>query len=107
MSDRIIKTFFNQLTSASPTTFVDEVKLGKKLVLMVQTVKAQTIDLRYPIENFGLQRIRDDQFFWEWQVELPKLTDIEKQECDRAIDNRGNELYSVLKILKHLSQLAG
>lgn len=51
---------------------------------MVQTLKAQTIDLRYLIENFGLQRIRDDQFFWEWQAELPELTDIEKQECDRV-----------------------
>ncbi len=44
---------------------------------MVQTLKAQTIDLRYLIENFGLERIRDDQFFWEWQAELPELTDID------------------------------
>lgn len=40
--------------------------------------------LQHLIEAFGLQRIRDDQFFWEWQVELPELTAIEKQECDRV-----------------------
>ncbi|MFP5273451.1 type I restriction endonuclease [Coleofasciculus sp.] len=51
---------------------------------MVETLKAQRIDLRYLIDNFGLQRIRDDQFFGEWQTNLPELTDIEKQELDRV-----------------------
>ncbi|HAA29925.1 MAG TPA: hypothetical protein DCE56_22310 [Cyanobacteria bacterium UBA8553] len=51
---------------------------------MLQTLKAQNIDLRYLIETFGLQRIRDDQFFWEWQAALPELTEIEKQELDRV-----------------------
>ncbi|NES18570.1 MAG: restriction endonuclease subunit R [Symploca sp. SIO3E6] len=51
---------------------------------MVQTLKAQNIDLRYLIENFSLQRIRDEQFFWEWQSSLPELTDIEKQQLDRV-----------------------
>jgi hypothetical protein len=51
---------------------------------MIETLKAQRIDLRYLIDNFGLQRIRDDQFFGEWQTNLPELTDIEKQELDRV-----------------------
>lgn len=51
---------------------------------MVETLKAQRIDLRYLIDKFSLQRIRDDQFFWEWQTNLPELTDIEKQELDRV-----------------------
>ncbi|MCP2731302.1 type I restriction endonuclease [Limnofasciculus baicalensis] len=51
---------------------------------MIQTVKAQNIDLRYLIDNFGIQRIRDHQFFWEWQVDFPELTEIEKQELDRV-----------------------
>lgn len=51
---------------------------------MVQSLKAQTINLRYLIETFGLQRVRDDQFFWEWQADLPELTEFEKQELDRV-----------------------
>ncbi|NET60969.1 MAG: restriction endonuclease subunit R [Symploca sp. SIO2E6] len=51
---------------------------------MVQTLKAQNIDLRYLIENFGLQRIRDHQFFWEWQSSFPELTELERQELDRV-----------------------
>lgn len=51
---------------------------------MVETLKAQRIDLRYLIDNFSLQRIRDDQFFGEWQTNLPELTDIEKQALDRV-----------------------
>lgn len=51
---------------------------------MVQTLKAQTINLRYLIDRFGLQRIRDDHFFWEWQAELPELTEIEEQELNRV-----------------------
>ncbi|NEP57162.1 MAG: restriction endonuclease subunit R [Symploca sp. SIO2G7] len=51
---------------------------------MVQTLKAQNINLRYLIENFGLQRMRDEQFFWEWQASLPELTEIERLELDRV-----------------------
>lgn len=123
---------------------------------MVQTIPARTVDLRYLIENFGLQRIRDPQFFSEWQEDLPELTSLEKQQLDRIqagffnlieyppllenvvqlsilspllfvagfylppfqikaeqsvqiqsdkfiLTNQGNELYSVLQILKTLS----
>jgi len=45
---------------------------------MVQKLPAKDIDIRYLIDNFGLQLIEDEQFFREWQDDLPKLTDLEK-----------------------------
>ena len=71
---------------------------------MVQTLKAQTIDLRYLIENFGLERIRDDQFFWEWQAELLELTDIEKQELDRVQEGYFN-LIQYPRLLENVVKL--
>ena len=50
---------------------------------MVQKLPAKDIDIRYLIDNFGLQLIEDEQFFREWQDDLPKLTDLEKQLLDR------------------------
>ncbi|NJL91826.1 MAG: restriction endonuclease subunit R [Coleofasciculaceae cyanobacterium SM2_1_6] len=50
---------------------------------MPPTINAQTIDLRYLIDNFGLQRIREPQFFSEWQESLPELTLMEKELLDR------------------------
>ena len=50
---------------------------------MVQKLLAKDIDIRYLIDNFGLQLIEDEQFFREWQDDLPKLTDLEKQLLDR------------------------
>jgi hypothetical protein len=41
---------------------------------MSLTINAQTIDLRYLIDNFGLQRIREPQFFSEWQESLPEYS---------------------------------
>ena len=40
----------------------------------------------FPIPHslLPIQRIRDRQFFWEWQVDLPELTEFEKQELDRV-----------------------
>jgi len=49
---------------------------------MIQTIPAQTIELHDLIENFGLQRSEDEQFFREWQDNLPELTDLEKQALD-------------------------
>ena len=51
---------------------------------MVQTIKAQNIDLRYLIDNFNLRLNQDEQFFREWQENLPELTDIEKQLLDQV-----------------------
>jgi hypothetical protein len=51
---------------------------------MVQTIQAQNIKLHDLIEEFGLQRTEDEQFFREWQDDLPELTNLEKQALDEV-----------------------
>ncbi|MBW4581335.1 MAG: restriction endonuclease subunit R [Tildeniella nuda ZEHNDER 1965/U140] len=51
---------------------------------MVQTLQARNVTLRHLIDNFGLQLIRDEQFFREWQDVLPDITDAEKQFLDKV-----------------------
>lgn len=51
---------------------------------MVQTIPAQSISLNDLIEKFGLERSDDEQFFREWQDDLPELTDSEKQALDEV-----------------------
>ncbi|KAB8313879.1 restriction endonuclease subunit R [Tolypothrix campylonemoides VB511288] len=51
---------------------------------MVQTVQAKEINLRYLIDNFGLQLVQDDQFFLEWQENLPEITDLDKLLLDKV-----------------------
>jgi hypothetical protein len=51
---------------------------------MVQTIQAKEIDLRYLITNFGIQLIEDEQFFPEWQEDLPKINDFDKQLLDKV-----------------------
>lgn len=51
---------------------------------MVQTIQAQGIDLRYLIENFSIQLVEDDQFFREWQDNLPEISDADKQMLDKV-----------------------
>ena len=51
---------------------------------MVQIIQAQDIDLRYLIENFGLQLVEDNQFFQEWQEDLPEISDSDKQLLDKV-----------------------
>lgn len=51
---------------------------------MVQIIQAKDIDLRYLINNFGLQLVQDDQFFSEWQENLPEITDLDKQLLDKV-----------------------
>ncbi|KAB8334919.1 type I restriction enzyme HsdR N-terminal domain-containing protein [Scytonema tolypothrichoides VB-61278] len=46
---------------------------------MTQTIQAKDIDLRYLIDNFGIQLVLDEQFFREWQDDLPVITDLDKQ----------------------------
>ncbi|MBC6436382.1 restriction endonuclease subunit R [Nostoc sp. HG1] len=53
---------------------------------MLQKLQAREINLRYLIDNFGLQRVRQADFFPEWQENLPEVTDIEKQLLDRVQD---------------------
>jgi hypothetical protein len=51
---------------------------------MIQTIPAKEINLRYLIDNFGLELVQDEQFFLEWQADLPELTDLEKQLLDKV-----------------------
>lgn len=50
---------------------------------MTQIIQAKDIDLRWLIDRFGLQLVEDDNFFREWQDDLPEITDIEKQYLDK------------------------
>lgn len=53
---------------------------------MVQVLQAKNLTLRTLIDEFGLQLIRDEAFFPEWQENLPTVTDQEKQFLDRIVD---------------------
>ncbi|MEC4986158.1 MAG: restriction endonuclease subunit R [Oscillatoria sp. PMC 1068.18] len=51
---------------------------------MIQSAKAQNIDLRYLIDNFRLQRVREPDFFAEWEENLPELSPAEKEQLDKV-----------------------
>lgn len=51
---------------------------------MVENIQAQNIELYQLQEKFGLQPTDDDQFFREWQDNLPELSDQEKWELDEV-----------------------
>jgi len=53
---------------------------------MVQILQAKTITLRDLIDRFDLQLVRDEQFFREWQDDLPIVTEVEQQFLDRVVD---------------------
>jgi predicted type IV restriction endonuclease len=51
---------------------------------MVEVISADKVTLFELEKNFGLQQINDNQFFLEWQLSLPELTDVEKQRLERV-----------------------
>ena len=51
---------------------------------MVQIIPASNVDLRYLSDRFGIQLVEDEQFFREWQDDLPKITDSDKQLLDKV-----------------------
>lgn len=51
---------------------------------MVQTIQAKDISLSELRRIFKLQLVEDDQFFREWQDDLPEITEAEKQQLDRV-----------------------
>ena len=51
---------------------------------MVQILQARNVNIQDLIDQFGLQLVRDRQFFTEWQENLPELTDQEKQFLDKV-----------------------
>ena len=81
---------------------------------MVQTIQAQKINLNDLIERFGLERTDDEQFYREWQDDLPELTDLEKQALDEVkADYLHLSRYPILEpivklvVLSPLLKLAG
>lgn len=59
---------------------------------MVQTIQAKEITLLDLETNFGLQLVEDEQFFREWQDNLPEITNSEKQQLDRVKASYANLL---------------
>lgn len=51
---------------------------------MVETIQAHNVTLHDLRIKFNIQLVADDQFFREWQDNLPGITDAEKQRLDRA-----------------------
>ena len=51
---------------------------------MVQTIAAKDITLSELETIFKLQLVEDQQFFREWQDNLPEISDLEKQRLDRV-----------------------
>ncbi len=51
---------------------------------MVQTLQAKNLNLRHIIDQFGIKLVRDKQFFPEWQVDLPDLTESETVLLDKV-----------------------
>lgn len=51
---------------------------------MVQITQAKDIDLRYLITYFGIQLVEEEQFFREWQDDLPEISDLDKQLLDKV-----------------------
>lgn len=51
---------------------------------MTHSLQAKEITLRELITNFGIQLIEDNQFFREWQDDLPRITDLDKQLLDKV-----------------------
>ncbi|NJL66312.1 MAG: restriction endonuclease subunit R [Oscillatoriales cyanobacterium RU_3_3] len=50
---------------------------------MVQTIQAKDVTLEELKNLFGLQLVRDESFFREWQADLPEITDFQKQQLDQ------------------------
>ena len=57
---------------------------------MVQTIQARDITLHELETRFGLTLVEDEQFFREWQDNLPDITASEKQQLDRVKANYTN-----------------
>jgi hypothetical protein len=51
---------------------------------MTQAIQAKDIDLRYLIDNFEIQLVLDENFFREWQENLPEITDLDRQLLDKV-----------------------
>lgn len=59
---------------------------------MVQTIQSKDITLRDLSINFGLKLTHDEQFFPEWQENLPEITDLQKQQLNQVKEGYFNLL---------------
>ncbi len=59
---------------------------------MVQTLSAPKITLHELRKKFGLQLVEDEQFFREWQDDLPEISEEEKRRLDRVKASYSNLL---------------
>lgn len=59
---------------------------------MVQTIAIKNITLHDLKTKFGLQLVENDQFFREWQDNLPEISELEKQQLDRVKASYSNLL---------------
>ncbi|NET55135.1 MAG: restriction endonuclease subunit R [Symploca sp. SIO2E6] len=50
---------------------------------MVTTISARDITFEQLENHFGLEEVEDEQFFWEWQGNMPELSDVEKDMLDK------------------------
>lgn len=50
---------------------------------MVQTIQSKNVTLEELQTLFGLQFVRDEDFFREWQDDLPEITDFQKQQLNQ------------------------
>ena len=58
--------------------------LNKLVKFMVQTIQARNVTM-YDLETqFKIEWVEDDQFFREWQDDLPEINNAEKQRLDRV-----------------------
>ena len=81
---------------------------------MVQILQGKDITLAQLIDEFGLQLADDEQFFSEWQQDLPELSDLEKQSLNEVkAEYLHLSKYSILEplvkmvVLSPLLRLAG
>jgi len=56
----------------------------------MQTISAQDITLHDLTAKFGLMQTEDEQFFREWQDNLPEVTEQEKRSLNRIKSNYNN-----------------
>lgn len=50
---------------------------------MAQTLQSRNVTIRDLIDQFGFQKVQDENFFNEWRTDLPELTDLDKQFLDK------------------------
>ncbi|MCL2925010.1 MAG: hypothetical protein MGF17_10410 [Trichodesmium sp. MAG_R04] len=63
---------------------------------MVQTIQSQELSLRYLLlYNQDLQLVRDEEFFREWQYDLPEISNLEKELQNQVQEGYFNFYYKI------------